>query len=325
MRLSIGTLTATLVLTLVLANLPVAGQQPATRGARPHAAKPRRASSPVHAQNAPRAEVAVLRETAAAAINSDPEKALASLLRAKMLAPADPAVLFEFAMAALRLTLHEDAAAALTRARKLRPNEPKYLYALARARMALGDLRAAESLLRQYTQLRPQDATGHFGLGYVLAGLRRNEQARVAFAQSLALHAEQTESPYQLGLLAYADGELEAAATWFERVLRRAPQHTGALLGMGQVYFNRKEYEQARESLEQAIALDSSLVKAHYQLGLTAARLGDQPVPVQVEIRSPDRRAGEIVPSAEEDADVVVVLDRRPADGATGIGAGRPT
>jgi Tfp pilus assembly protein PilF len=32
----------------------------------------------------------------------------------------------------------------------------------------------------------------------------------------------------------------------------------------------------ARQTLERAVALDASLVKAHYQLGLTYARLGEK-------------------------------------------------
>src|SRR5262245_17413487 len=49
--------------------------------------------------------IRVLRALAAEAIINDPEKALAHLIRAKALAPADAEILFEFAMAALRLTL----------------------------------------------------------------------------------------------------------------------------------------------------------------------------------------------------------------------------
>ena len=42
------------------------------------------------------------------------------------------------------------------------------------------------------------------------------------------------------------------------------------------IYFQRKQYELAREQLEQAIKLDASLAKAHYHLGLTYARLGNK-------------------------------------------------
>jgi tetratricopeptide (TPR) repeat protein len=220
--------------------------------------------------------VAVLRELAAAAIGSDPEKALAHLVRAKDLAPADPEVLFEFSMAALRLTLHEDAARALVEALARRPDEPKFLYALARARMGTGDLSEAERLFRRYVELRPEDASGHFGLGYVLAGLRRSEAARDAFERSIALRPEQTESNYQLGLLDMAEGNPDAAAARFGKALARYRDHTGALLGMGRVYFTRKQYDAARQKLERVVELEPGLQQAHYYLSMTYARLGNK-------------------------------------------------
>lgn len=220
--------------------------------------------------------VTVLRALAAAAIGSDPEKALSHLIRARALAPRDPEVLFEFAMAALRLTLHEDAIPALAAALAKRPSEPKFIYAMGRARLATGDVIEAERLFRRYTELRPEDPAGRFGLGYALAGLRRNAEARNEFESSLAIQPEQTESNYQLGLLDQADGNVDAAATHFGKVLARYADHTGALLGLGQVQFGRKQYEEARQRLERAVALEPLLQKAHYYLGMTYARLGDK-------------------------------------------------
>jgi len=221
--------------------------------------------------------VDVLRRQAADALAlGEREKALSHLLRAKTLAPANPQVLFEFGMVALGMSLYTDAAQALGAARDRQPNEPKVIYALARAKLELGNLADAERLFRRYVELKPDDATGYFGLGYVLVLLRRGAEAAPAFEKSLTLRPGQTESPYQLGTIAYASGDLEAAARWFEQVLARNDQHTGALLGMGQVYFSRKQYEQARASLEKAVGLEPALSKAHYQLGLTLARLGDK-------------------------------------------------
>lgn len=221
--------------------------------------------------------VDVLRRQAVGALASgDREKALSHLLRAKTLAPADPQVLFEFGMVALGMSLYTDAAQALGAAHDRRPDEPKVIYALARAELELGNLANAERLFKRYVELQPEDASGYFGLGYTLVLFRRGAEAARAFEKSLALSPDQTESSYQLGLIANGNGDTEAAARWFERVLARNNHHAGALLGIGQVHFSRKQYEQARASLEKAIALAPALSKAHYQLGLTLARLGDQ-------------------------------------------------
>lgn len=204
------------------------------------------------------------------------EKALAHLIRAKALEPSNPDVFFKFAIVALRLSLYDDAAQALVAALEKRPNEPTYTYALARARMGKGELPEAEKLFRRYITLRPDDATGFYGLGYVLTLQKKSAEAEQQFQKSLALQPTQTEAPYQLGLIALANGDLERAASWFNRVLGRAQNHAGALLGMGLVSFHRKDYPAAREHLERSLAIDSSPVKAHYQLGLTYARLGEK-------------------------------------------------
>jgi tetratricopeptide (TPR) repeat protein len=277
MRLSISGALLAFIAVLLLAALPVFGQRSDGKRLEEAAVQLEDALkiSPGDKQVASRL-VAVLRELAAAAIGGDPEKALAHLVRAKELAPQDPEVLFEFGMAALRLTLHEDAARALVEALARRPDEPKFLYALARARMGTGDLNEAERLFRRYVELRPDDASGHFGLGYVLAGLRRSEAARDAFERSLALRPEQTESNYQLGLLEMADGNPDAAAARFGKALARYRDHTGALLGMGRVYFSRKQYDAARQNLERAVELEPGLQQAHYYLSMTYARLGNK-------------------------------------------------
>ncbi|MEJ7618098.1 MAG: tetratricopeptide repeat protein [Pyrinomonadaceae bacterium] len=204
------------------------------------------------------------------------EKALAHLLRAKQIAPTDADVLFEFAMVALRLALHDDAVEALAAALKKRPDEPKLIYALARGQMSRGEKLESERLFRRYVALKPEDASGHYGLGHALASLQNNAEAKQHFARSLELQPVQTEAPYQLGLLAYAENEVEAARAWFAKVLARYGDHVGALVGMGLVNYNNKEYEQARHHLVKAIALDARDIKAHYYLGLTYARIGDK-------------------------------------------------
>lgn len=220
--------------------------------------------------------IAAARQVAAASLASDLEKSLAYLLRAKKIAPADPDVLFEFAMVALRMRLFDDAAPALTAALAARPDEPRSIYGLARVELHRGKLPEAERLFVRYTGMQPGDATGHYGLGHVLALLKRPAEARAAFERSLKIQPQQTESQYQLGLLDLDDGDVDSAATRFERVLARFADHTGALLGLGQVRFRRKKYDLARASLERAVALDPALYRAYYYLSMTYGRLGDK-------------------------------------------------
>jgi tetratricopeptide (TPR) repeat protein len=69
-------------------------------------------------------------------------------------------------------------------------------------------------------------------------------------------------------------GSLGPAEEQFNRVLRRAPQHAGALTGMGRIRFQQKEYAEAATWLQRAVASNPRLREAHYYLGLADARLG---------------------------------------------------
>ena len=45
-------------------------------------------------------------------------------------------------------------------------------------------------------------------------------------------------------------------------------------MALGEILVAEKRYTEARGTLEQAVLLDGSSVKAHYQLGLVLTRLG---------------------------------------------------
>jgi tetratricopeptide (TPR) repeat protein len=57
-------------------------------------------------------------------------------------------------------------------------------------------------------------------------------------------------------------------------VLNRDPKHAGALAGLGRVQLEQKNYSEAANLLQRAIASNDQLREAHYFLGLTYARMG---------------------------------------------------
>lgn len=218
--------------------------------------------------------VGIWRQQARATLDSDPEKALSFLLRARKIAPGDPDVQFEFGMAALRMNLLPDAVTAFEETLKLRPHDPKALYGLGRAFMQQAKYDDARQQFVRYVALRPNDASGHYALGYSCAMLERSAEASSEFEKSIALAPVQTESYFQLGLLDLKAHDLDSAAKNFNRVLGRNPNHAGALAGMGRVAFERKKYDESADFLHRSIASDASSYESHYYLGLTYARLG---------------------------------------------------
>jgi tetratricopeptide (TPR) repeat protein len=206
--------------------------------------------------------------------SGDLEKALALLIEARKLNSGDPDVQFEFGMVALRMSLFLDAIDGFDQALKFRSDDSQALYGLGRAKIALAKFDDARQIFERYVQLHPEDASGHYALGFTLQALERPAEARAEYEKSIELQILQTESYYQLGLMELEAGNLHAAAAQFNRVLKRAPQHGGALTGLGRVRFEEKNYDEAVSLLSKAVASNARLREAHYYLGLTDARLG---------------------------------------------------
>jgi tetratricopeptide (TPR) repeat protein len=54
------------------------------------------------------------------------------------------------------------------------------------------------------------------------------------------------------------------------------PGHATALLVLGLVHMEERRYAEARQAFEASLAKASDSAKAHYQLSLACARLGDR-------------------------------------------------
>jgi len=216
-------------------------------------------------------------EARAAAGDNDLEKALSLLLEARKESPKDADVLYDFGMVALRMSLFADAAQAFQEALVLpndvRNNDANTLYGLGRAQMSMANFEGARVTFDRYCQIRPADASGHFAFGMTLEALQRVGEARGEFEKSIELQPAQTESFFQLGRMELEAGDLRAAEAQFNRVLKRDPHHAGALAGMGRLKFEQKEYEQAVDLLEKAVAANAGLREAHYYLGMSYARV----------------------------------------------------
>jgi tetratricopeptide (TPR) repeat protein len=209
-----------------------------------------------------------------AAEHNELETALALLIKARKLNPADADLQYEFGMVALRMSLFPDAIDAFAQTLKLRADNAPALYGLGRAKMSVSRFDDAQQAFERYVQLRPADATGHYALGFTLQAQQRASDARTEYEKSITLQPLQTESYFQLGLTELEAGDSDGAAKQFEHVLDRAPQHAGALTGMGRLKFQEKQYAEAAVLFEKAIASNPGLREAHYYLGLADSRLG---------------------------------------------------
>lgn len=211
----------------------------------------------------------------AATALGDAEKSLAYLVQAKKTAPNNPAVLYDFAVAAFRMNLILDALPVAEQLYNKEPNNPSYIHLLAVCKFRR-DLKAdAEKLLRRYIELRPQDTLGHYLLGITLYTVKKTSEARAAFEQSLRV-GRNPDSEYMLGVIAQAEGEKEVAALRLERIKPDCGCYAAAQTLLGTVYAEQNNNEAARLTLERATQLNPKDLRAHYQLGLIYSKLGEK-------------------------------------------------
>ena len=200
--------------------------------------------------------------------------ALNCLLHAQQFVPRNARLLFDLGIQEDDMHLYQDADRSLAAAELLNPGDPNLIYAVARVKMDLGQLSTAEEKMQAYLKVRPNDASAHYGLARVYQLGMQMDKARTEFQASIDLQPVQTEAYYQLGDIALGQGDFSAAIANFSKTLARDPKHGGALAGTGQAYFKQKQYAQAEDFLERAVAAAPEYQAGHYYLGLTLARLG---------------------------------------------------
>ena len=201
--------------------------------------------------------------------------ALASLRRARELAPDSEEVLGASAQASLAAGRPLEALGFLEPLTRIAPEVPEHHSRLGVCLVQLGDFaRAAESLERARS-LEPDHPLTLIALGLALNGLKRYPDARPVLERALELQPDDVE-----GLAALAEseeglGDEGAAEDHAERALAKAAGHGRANLVLGMLRLKQERHAEARDALRRAVAADPGSPKAHYQLSLALARLGD--------------------------------------------------
>jgi tetratricopeptide (TPR) repeat protein len=207
----------------------------------------------------------------------DTAGALASLKRALTIAPNSEDLLSAYAQVSLTARAPVPAIVALEPLTRMCPTEAQYHYRLGVALMQAGDLQAAVEPLQQAQRLEPNRALTLVALGLAQNGRKLYAEARTGLLRSLELEPDSVEAAAALAEAEEGLGELEPAEAHARRALSKESGHPTANLVMGMVLMKRERYEEARASLERAVAGDPASPKAHYQLSLALARLNDGP------------------------------------------------
>lgn len=128
---------------------------------------------------------------------------------------------------------------------------------------------------RKAIELNPSAPDLHYRLGRALLleshSPQALDQAAAEFRSELKVTPEDGGCEFQLGQIAQVQSKPDEARMHFERSLSLSPQYVQALIALGKMDTQAKQYPQAIELLSRATSLQPSNETAHYAL-LTAYR-----------------------------------------------------
>ncbi len=232
--------------------------------------------------------------------NGDAAGALASLTKARSLAPNSEDVLSAYAQVSLKLRALMPAIVALDALTRMCPDVMEHQYLLGVALMQAGDMTGATEALERARTLQPDRPLTLIALGLALNNRKMYNEAAAALQQALELEPDNAEGMAALAEAEQGLGQPDAAETRARRVLAKAPQNATANLVLGLVLMRTEHFAEARDALLRASAADPLSPKPDYQLSLAYARLGDAATSekylrqYQQKLRDVERRLGKL-------------------------------
>ncbi|MDD1744312.1 MAG: hypothetical protein LUQ20_00635 [Candidatus Methanoperedens sp.] len=123
-------------------------------------------------------------------------------------------------------------------------------------------------------------AGAYLGLAQYYERKGQIEQAIAVYTNSLNYIAKTDKSDVYEGIaLIYGQkGDTETSIYYYQKVLEINPKRSGALVGIGNNYFLKKEYSAALHFYEEAFAIDKKNYEACYNLALINKILGNKTI-----------------------------------------------
>ena len=166
----------------------------------------------------------------------------------------------------------------LNMAVKIDPSYPPAYNVLGLVYATLGDDRKAEQNFAQALQLAPTDSDIHHSWGWYLCTHKRERESLAEFeiAVSNPLYRTPEVALVNAGRCSQALGDIRAAENYFRRALGAQPGNPLASLGLAQIAYNERRYDQARAWMK-GVMLTTNPPPEGLRLGMCVERkLGDR-------------------------------------------------
>ena len=161
---------------------------------------------------------------------------------------------------------HARAAMVLERARMHAPADPALLTQLGAAYAAAGDPDAAETALRRSVAQDPRGAAARVHLGKLLA-TERPKEAETEFREALRLLPTYSDAAFALSALYELHGRLRDAVFVLVDLLTADPYQLDALVRLGELLKSSGMLKEARFAFERVLRYDPNDTRARQALG----------------------------------------------------------
>ena len=132
---------------------------------------------------------------------------------------------------------------------------------------------------RKAIEANPNAPELHYRLGRAILLQSHNPESLIAaaseFRSELKLSPEDSACEFQLGQIAQVQGDIGQATAHFERALQLSPRFVQALIALGKIKTQERQFQLAIDLLTRATALQPNNEAAHYAL-LTVYRNSGQ-------------------------------------------------
>lgn len=205
----------------------------------------------------------------------DTAGALASLEKARALAPSSEEVLHAYAEAALANGAPLTAIPALESLTRLCPTVSEYHFLLGSTLAQAGDTEAALAPLQEAVRLAPDRLEALRALGRAQSDRKQYSEAKVHLLRAQSLAPDDASVLAELAAAEQGLGEAQAEIH-ARRALESSPADATASLVLAAIALEQDRYPEARDALLAALVSAPSSAKAHYQLNVVYGRLGDE-------------------------------------------------
>ncbi|MBX9928697.1 MAG: tetratricopeptide repeat protein [Gemmatimonadaceae bacterium] len=163
---------------------------------------------------------------------------------------------------------YDEALAMLREGLALYPNAVELHIGVGYARLARDEFAWARQSFEEALILDPEHEDALAGLGETLLKFGLQAQAVKAFYRTLELgYQDDIDLMLQCGRALFRDGLLDDAQTFIDVVIQQLPEHAEAVALLGYIQHRRGEDEAAVKSLRRALRLDEEFSEARIYLG----------------------------------------------------------